>query len=510
MTLMKREEWQGLVRDVDWTFKYADDQAIFPEWLSGTGKVPRSAWQSWEESYKVTYPEYVATQREKETAAFAVKAALQRSALFDKLDEGWKSNAKIHFGAVSLIEYLAVLAESRMARFGLAGGWRNMAVMGALDEMRHTQLSLSFAHELLGKDPQFDWAVKAYHTNEWGIISARGLFDGIMMNPNAVDIALQLPLTFETGFTNLQFVGLASDALASGDINFANMISSIQTDEARHAQQGGPTLEILMKHDPVRAQWILDKTFWLSARLFAILTGPSMDYYTPLLHRKQSYKEFMEEWICTQFLRTLKDYGLAKPWYWDEFIEGLEVWQHSLHLGVWFWRPTVWWKPQAGVSKAERAWLNQKYPHWEQMYGPLWDTIIDNVNAKNMGGTLPETVPWLCNMCHLPVCSFTRNRDGSWTVKNFPLTHNGYTYHFCSKPCRQIWWEDRDTLHMKTVGERLMAGQIQPPDVPGLLAWMGLTPDVMGDDAYNYRWAQDYLDRGSGAGAGARPEEAAR
>jgi toluene monooxygenase system protein A len=112
-----------------------------------------------------------------------------------------------------------------------------------------------------------------------------------------------------------------------------------------------------MKHDPKRAQWIIDKTFWISARLFSILTGPGMDYYTPLEHRKQSYKEFMEEWIITEFLRLIEDYGLKKPWYWQEFIDGLDTWHHSLHLGVWFWRPTVWWKPQAGVSKAERAWL---------------------------------------------------------------------------------------------------------------------------------------------------------
>ena len=55
----------------------------------------------------------------------------------------------------------------------------------------------------------------------------------MMVAGNVVDTAIQLPLVFETGFTNLQFVGLASDALASGDINFANMISSVQTDEAR-------------------------------------------------------------------------------------------------------------------------------------------------------------------------------------------------------------------------------------------------------------------------------------
>ncbi len=109
-------------------------------------------------------------------------------------------------------------------------------------------------------------------------------------------------------------MALASNALGSGDVSFANLISSIQTDEARHAQQGGPTLEILAEHDPVRAQWLVDKHFWLSARMFAALTGPPMDYYTAVANRKQSYREFMEEWIVDQFVHTLDDYGLRKPW----------------------------------------------------------------------------------------------------------------------------------------------------------------------------------------------------
>src|SRR5439155_1123038 len=192
---------------------------------------------------------------------------------------------------VSLIEYLAVVAEQCMVRCGLSPAWRNMAVFGALDEIRHTQMDLYLAHEFIAKDPQFDWALKAYHSTDWGIIAARATFDGMMMNPNVVDIAIQLPFTFETGFTNLQFVALAADALDSGDISFANMISSTQTDEARHAQQGGPTLEILMQHDPKRAQWMIDKTFWISARLFSLLTGPGMDYYTPLDQRRQHRRD---------------------------------------------------------------------------------------------------------------------------------------------------------------------------------------------------------------------------
>jgi hypothetical protein len=47
-------------------------------------------------------------------------------------------------------------------------------------------------------------------------------------------------------------------------------------------------------------------------------------------------------------------------------------------------------------------------------------------------------------------------------------------------------------LHVKTIGERLLTGEIQPADLSGVLHYMGLTPDVMGDDAYGYKWATDY------------------
>lgn len=492
MARMKREEWFDIFSDVDWTLEYVDDEAVFPEWLSGTGKVPKEAWSDWDEPYKVSYPEYVATQQEKETSAFAVKSVLRRSKSFDQLDEGWKSVGKAHYGAITLIEFLAVKSELRMARFGLAPKWRNVAIYGVLDEIRHTQLCLSFAHEHIKQDPQYDWAHKAFHTNDWAIVAARGLFDGFMMNPNAVDIAIQLPFTFESGFTNMQFVAMAADALESGDVNFANLISSIQTDEARHSQQGYPTMEILMKHDPDRAQWLVDKTFWLSARLFSVLTGPGMDYYTPLEQRQNSYKEFMEEWIVTQYLRTLQEYGLRKPWFWEEFVAGLDTWHHSLHLGVWFWRPTVWWKPQAGISRAERRWLNSKYPNWEEHWGPIWDQLAANVVNGEVEKTLPETLPWLCNTCQLPIGTAGSPSNDKYPIRSYPLEHNGYTYQFCSKPCRQIWWKDRDTMHQKTIVERLLTGEIDPPTVEGILNYMGLTPDVMGDDAYKYSWAEEY------------------
>jgi toluene monooxygenase system protein A len=498
VTILKREEWHDITRLTDWEFTYVDHETAFPVWMTGGEDTDRqNAWGGWREDYRNSYAEYVGTQREKDAAAYSVKAALQRSEIYDGLSEGWKTNAKIHFTALTQIEYLAVPAELKMARFGLTGGWRNMAVFGAMDEMRHAQINLWFSHEFVAKDVHYDWAVKSYQTNNWVIIACRALFDGFMTCTSAVDVALGLPFTFETGFSNLQFVALAANALDSGDVNFANMISSIQTDEARHSQQGGPTLEILLENNSrEHAQWIIDRSFWLSSRIFAISTGPSMDYYTPLEGREQSYKEFMEEWIGDQFITSLEDYGLQKPWFWEEFIDGLDHAHHSLHLGTWLYRWTLFWNPPGGVSKAEREWLNEKYPNWDEDFGHYWDQIIYNVNDGRPDLTLPGALPWCCNMCQLPLMTSTSPASKKFPAKpGYKLVHNGYPYWFCSDPCRRIWWEDRNAIvHQKTIVQRLLGGEVQPPDLTGLFDYMGLGSDEMGDDAYGMAWAFDYAD----------------
>ena len=148
----------------------------------------------------------------------------------------------------------------------------------------------------------------------------------------------------------------------------------------------------------------------------------------------------------------------------------------------------------------EREWLSEKYPNFEQQFGPIWDQLIANINNDAMEKTLPETLPWLCNFCHLPVGTAAAPNNPKYPVRSYSLTNNGYTYHFCSKVCRQIWWEDRDTQHQTTVIERLLGGEIQPPTVEGILGWMGLTPETMGDDAYNYRWAADYAPAATNGG----------
>jgi len=362
-----------------------------------------------------------------------------------------------------------------------------------MDESRHAQIQLYFPHSYCAKDRQFDWAHKAYHTNEWGAIAARHTFDDLFLARSATDIAVMLTFAFETGFTNMQFLGLAADAAEAGDYTFSSLISSIQTDESRHAQIGGPALQILIAHGrKEEAQKLVDVAIARAWRLFCLLTGTAMDYATPLEHRKQSFKEFMREWIVGQFERTLLDLGLDLPWYWDQMINEFDYQHHAYQMGIWYWRPTLWWNVAAGMTPDCRDWLEEKYPGWNDSFGQAWDVIIDNLKAGRTDLTLPETLPIVCNMSQIPICAVPGK---GWNVKDHPLTYQGRTYHFNSEIDRWVFQQDplryRDHL---TLVDRFLAGQIQPPNLMGALQYMSLAPGEIGDDAHGYAWVDAYRD----------------
>jgi toluene monooxygenase system protein A len=479
---------------MNWTFTYVDEKDVFPEDLSNSYGVAAEDWWGWDEPYKVTYTEYVHNQFGKDASVYAVHAVVGRSKIFESLDPGWKSAILAHYGAIAVPEYVAGIGESRMGRFGRAAAWRNMAMYGTLDETRHGQIQTYFPYGLLAKEPRADWAHKAFHTNEWGAIAARSLFDDMFTANDAVSTAIQLTFTFETGFTNLQFLGMAADAMKVGDVDFGSLISSIQTDEARHSQQGEPTVKILIDqgHKDV-AQKLVDHMFWRSWKVFALLTGLSMDYYTPLEHRAHSFKEFMTEFIVKQFIDQFRDFGLEKPWYWDEhFLPELDWLHHAYHEGVYSWRPTVWWNPDAGVCQEERDWLEQKYPGWNESFGRRWDVMGDNIRADKVEFTLPETLPIVCNMCQIPICTPAGYNAGKLdSPLHHPLVHEGRQYNFCSVPCKWIFEEapDRFKGHT-TLVDRFVGGEIQPMDLGGALRYMDISSEECGQDATNYEWAE--------------------
>ncbi|MCC3314950.1 YHS domain-containing protein [Nocardia africana] len=492
MALLDRSAWYDLARTTEWTPTYISADDLFPPEMSGGEGIPDEAWSTYDEPYKVSYREYVDVQRQKDAGAYSVKAALERNDLYNKADAGWISILKEHYAAVALVEYGAALQESRFVRWSKAPGMRNMATFGMLDEMRHGQIQLYFPHEYISKDRQFDWSHRTMWTNNWVALGARHYFDDIMMTRDAVATSIYANFAFETGFTNLQFIGLSGDAANAGDFTFSKLIQSIQSDEARHAQLGTPLLQMLIEHGQVeKAQNHIDVSFWRSYRLFTILSGIPMDYYVPLDVRESSFKEFMQEWIVTQFIKSIEDLGLRKPWYWDIFMRDLDEHHHGQHLGTYSWRPTLWWHPAAGVSPEERDWLEEKYPGWNDTFGKVWDVMIDNFAHGRNEKTIPGTLPITCNVSQLPIVG-TPGRS----LHDTTLVHEGRKYHFASEVDKWIFQQDPERYkHHRSLIDRFLGGEIQPANLDGVLEYMGLgVVSEGGEDAHNYAWVDRYRD----------------
>ena len=353
--MLERSEWYDIARDTNWTPSYVSQEELFPPEMGDPYGIPTEEWETFDEPYKVSYREYVNIQREKDSAAYSVKAALARSKFYDQADEGWASVLKLHYGAVALTEYQACQFQARMSRFGPSPAMRNMSVYGMLDELRHTQLQLFFPHELVHLDRQYDWAHEAQHSKNWAVLGGRHAFDDIMMTRDAITSSVMVSFAFETALTNLQMIGLSTDAANMGDHTFANLITSIQSDEARHAQLGTPTIEIMIRNGRKKeAQQAMDIALWRVWRLFSITVGIPMDYYIPLEQRHMSFKEFMHEWVINQWERQVQDLGLERPWYWDIFLLDIDNHHHCQQGGIWSWRADGLVEP-AGRGGAQGA-----------------------------------------------------------------------------------------------------------------------------------------------------------
>jgi toluene monooxygenase system protein A len=497
--MLKRDEWLDLGRELDWELGYVREEDAFPAAMSGQPWLPREAWSRWDEPFRTTYAEYVTTQTEKDASVQAVRELVGKPEDYANLPAEWRSALKLHAATLPLAEFAAVVGNLRAARFGRTSAWRATATLGALDELRHTQLPLSLMHDLVPVDRQLDWTHRFYHSNNWVAIAARHLVDEMLLGTDALEFAIATNFVFETGFTNLQFVGLASLAHSVGDRMFEKMAQSIQSDEARHSQMGSPVLSTVLAHDRAYAQYLADKWFWRSWQLFAVVTGFAIDYLTPVERRTLSFREFMQEWIVDQYLRMLEELGLERPWYWAELEASLGRFHHMVYASAYTYRATVWFDLVV-PGPAERAWLREKYPDtWDELE-PVWDRISERWRSTDVGndfGVHGTAIVGFCDLCQLVLCHGTPGRNAAQVIE-----HEGRKLVFCSAPCRWIFEREpqRYARHRSVVG-RVLEGEAPANLVALLRRYFGLEYESWGKDVRggDYAW----LDR---AAAPARKE----
>lgn len=498
--MLRPDQWFDLSRKLDWDYSYAREDEVFPEVASGRPWLPQPAWADWDEPYRTSYSDYVAGQSRKDAAVAAVREAVGRVEDIERLPPEWRSAIKLYAATLPLAEFAAVVGELRAARFGRDSAWRTAATLGALDELRHTQLPLALVHPLVRHDPQFDWAHRFYHSNDWVAIAARHFTDELLLASNAIELAIATNFVFETAFTNLQFLGFSTLAHAVGDRMFERMMTSIQTDEARHAQIGRPVLERVIEHDRAYAQYLVDKWFWRSFRLFAVVTGFTMDYLTPLAARGPSFKEMVHEWVVEQYLQSLADLGLEKPWYWDTFLEALDHHHHMVYAGAYTYRFTVWFD-LALPGPGERAWLAEKYPASWPAFEPVWSRITERWRAADPGNEVAvhgTAIIGFCDLCQLVLAGGTPQRNTATT-----LTHEGERHIFCSEPCRWIFEHEPERYAgHRGIVRRVLTGEAPQNLLALLRQYFGLTQETRGKDAYRgrYPWlVREPRRRGGGA-----------
>lgn len=484
---LKREQWLDLARKLDWDFSYVRERDVFPELVSGHPWLPHRDWAAWDEPYRTSYGEYVAGQQVKESSVRAVREAVGRPEDYQKLDRSWLNVLKLHGATLPLAEFDAVIGNLRAARFGRDSAWRTMALFGALDELRHTQLPLVTFHDLVPWDEQFDWTHRFFHTDDWVAIAGRHMVDELLLASNPIEFAVATNFVFETGFTNLQFIGLTAMARKVGDRMFEKMLRSIQTDEARHSQIGPAVLAILVEHDRPYAQALLEKWFWRSWRFFAVVTGFAMDYLTPLAHRTQSFREFIQEWVVDQFERMLGEHGLERPWYWDLFLRETGLYHHMVYASAYTYRATTWFD-FALPGPEERMWLADHYPDTWPMLDPIWQRISERWARSGPGVewyTHGATPVAFCNLCQLVLCGGTPADNSARTT-----TRDGRRYVFCSEPCERLFEREPERYAgHKDVVARILGGEA-PGNLIELLGYFGLHREMWGKDVTggSYPW----------------------
>lgn len=485
---LAREDWLDLARFLDWDFTYVAERDVFPPEMAGTPWLKAEDWADWDEPFHTTYAEYVVAQSEKDQAVYAVRDAVQTRGSMAALPTDWLNALKLHGATLPLAEFAAVVGNLRAVRFGRASAWRMTATFGALDEFRHTQIPLMVMHELLKTDAQFDWAHRFYHSDNWVAIAARHLVDELLLGANPIEFAVATNFVFETGFTNLQFIGLSALARDVGDKMFERMVQSIQTDEARHSQIGPPVLAKVVQHDHAYAQYLLDKWFWRNWHLFAIVTGFSLDYLTPLAHRRQSFKEFMQEWVLEQFIGSIERFGLKKPWYWDEFIDSLDYYHHMTYVSAYTYRATVWFD-FVMPGPDEHRWLQEKYPESWPALAPLWERLATAWEEADPGldfAVHGTAIVAFCDLCQVVLTAGRPDRNTACTH-----TYDGRKYVFCSAPCRWIFEQESQ----RYAGHKGVVKRVLDGDAPGnvlalITQYFGLNYSTWGKDAFagRYPW----------------------
>ena len=203
----------------------------------------------------------------------------------------------------------------------------------------------------------------------------------------------------------------------------------------------------------------------------------------------------MQEWVLDQFLRSLDEFGLRTPWYWDTFLEALDNYHHMVYASAYTYRATVWFDFVL-PGPEERAWLREKYP---RDVGRLRSDLGAHHRALARGRSRQRVRRARHGdrrrsaTCASSCCATARRAQHRQTSS----TTAGRSYIFCSEPAAG----SSSRSPSATPGTRTSSSACWPARRPANLValvqrYFGLDYETWGKDAF--RGEYPWLDRRQG------------
>jgi propane monooxygenase large subunit len=329
---------------------------------------------------------------------------------------------------------------------------QNAYYLQMLDEQRHSGIQMAL----------YRWYMK----HQWEPTGWNLGFDAVGKSPAAlaafnmseqfitgdpIQAAIMTQVVIETGFSNPVNVMYPDVAARNGDFALATVTNSVQSDEARHINNGYATLLYCLEEPdniPLIEQDIA-QMYWCVASFADVAVGVLTDYATVDRSDPSSWLDKFDRWIKDDYYRSyivnLKKLGINVP---ESIFERARFRVasgrcHKAAIGAWSDWPFAWYRLDS-LDDRDFEWFENAYPGWYDQYGWFWEERkrlkFPDSMALAAGLSVEDGGP-LCWTC----------QQGSFIVED--RCHRiveDHTRFYCSPECK---WID-ETNPGRFIGQR--------------------------------------------------------
>lgn len=443
------------IKAFDWEPSYFRRDALYPTKY----KIPPKT----KDPFRTLVREYVGMEEEKDDRQYgALEDALGRMNNSSHAEPRFMEVMKPVLAIVDFGEYAAMKCTAMLVDTVENAELRQGYLAQMIDEVRHVNQEAYLMRYFAKHAPDPAGFNSGFQMRAFDPIGrpGRAVFEAFM-NDDPITNSLNLQVVAETAYTNPLFVAVTEIAAANGDQATPSVFLSIQSDESRHMANGYSTLAaVLSEPDNLpMLQEDFDTAFWRQHVFLDNFQGAVYDYFSKV--RLKSYKEYWEQWIwedwAGSYIERLEPFGLKVPRWIHDARRHVEWGGHTAAMvsaALW---PVHAWRSDC-MFDDDFAFLEDKYPGWEEHYGGFWRAYreMGDPSGGHLALELFPSMPPICRTCQMP--AVLPRPDINEIRLN--VDSAGQRHAFCSEACQHIfrqaperhcgmtWWEVNDGVEL--------------------------------------------------------------